>query len=496
MPNIIRARRAFGTALVLAVSLTPLAACHDLLVEDPKGNVTTDSFYRTEADAVAAIAAAYRPLSDGQLFGTDMKGALIIAADDARHGLNEETAAIIATETLTWDASTPRVTNPWFSWYDIITKSNLLLEKLPGIQMSETTRTRVTGEAKFLRALGYFYLVRLYGDVPLLLTSADELGQPSRTPKEQVFAQIIKDAQEAEAALPASWDAANKGRAPKGAAQTLLAEVYLWRSSAEQKNEWQLAADAAKRVIDGGVFQLEPDYLTAFLPGSQNRREEIFAAQASSATNAPTIRTADILYPRELGQGGAGGFGSIIPLPWAYDSSYAKGDYRRDVTYRTSGVTQQGKQVTFPPSVYKYRPSKWPGPQDVNWPIYRYAEVLLFEAEALNELGNTSQAVQYLNQVRARARNGTGSENRPQPANYAGPLTQAAFRDTVFEERRLETAFEGDRWFDIVRRGSDFFLKALSRDKLVLDAKPSRMLWPIPQREIDVNPSLTQNPGY
>jgi hypothetical protein len=486
------ARRAGAAAALLA-----LAGCNDLLVEAPRDQITSGSFYNTDADANAAIAAAYRPLSDANLFGTSMKTALIIASDEGRSGRNEANAQIIALSNLAWNASTPRVTEAWFGWYDVVTKANSIIERVPAGGASAAVRDQVVGEAKFLRALGYFYLVRLYGDVPLVTTTAEQVGQPARTPKEQVYAQILKDATEAEAALPATWSAPNKGRAPKGAAQALLAEFHLWRSSAEAKNEWQLAADAAQRLVASNAFALEPNYLNAFLPGSQSRREEIFAAQASAATNAPTVRTASILYPQELGANSLGGFGATLPLEWAVDSSYAPGDYRRQVTFFTSGLNAAGRTVTFPAHIHKYRPSTRPGPEDVNWPIYRYAEVLLFRAEALNELGQAADAVALVNQVRARARLGTGTESRPQPANYTGPLTQAALRDSIFEERRRETAFEGDRWFDIVRRGYDFFRARLARDPLVTSVPPqTKMLWPIPQREIDVNPRLTQNPGY
>jgi hypothetical protein len=484
--------------LALALAAPLAQGCTDLLVENPKDTITIENFYTSDADARAAIAATYRPLSDQGIFGTSMKSALIMAADDARVGPLEVNAAIIAVSQLRLDPTLPRVTHePWAAWYDIITKANLIIETFPGRSgMSDAVKSQVIGEAKFMRALGYFYLVRLWGDVPLVTTAADQVGTPSRTPKEQVFAQILKDAQEAEAALPVSWPAAEKGRAPKGAAQALLAEAYLWRSSAEGKNEWQLAADNAKKIIDSGVYRLVANYLDAFNPGSQNRSEEIFAAQATGAANGPTVRTADMFYPQEMGATTAGGFASVVPLPWSYDSSYAAGDYRREVTYFTSGKTTAGATVTFAPHVYKYRPTTHPGPMDCNWPIYRYAEVLLFEAEALNELGRTSEAVTYLNQVRARARNGTGAENRAQPANYAGPLTAAAVRDTIFEERRIETVFEGDRWFDLIRRGPTYFLTMMKRDPTATSVQATDMLWPIPQRERDVNPNLTQNPGY
>jgi hypothetical protein len=491
------ARAARAARAVAALAVAALAGCGDLLTEAPKDQLTSENFYKTDGDAVAAIAAAYRPLSDANLFGTSMKTALIIASDEGRSGRNEANAQIIALSSLAWNPSTPRVTEAWPGWYDVITKANTIIERVPAGGASTAARDQVIGEAKFLRALGYFYLVRLYGDVPLVTTTAEQAGQPARTPKEAVFTQIIKDATEAEAALPVSWNAANKGRAPKGAAQALLAEVYLWRSSAEGKNEWQLAAGAAQRVIASNAFALEPNYLNAFLPGSQNRREEIFAAQASAATNAPTVRTASIMYPQELGGNSLGGFGATLPSDWVVAEGYAPGDYRLQVSVWTSGLNAAGRTVTFPPHIHKYRPSTRPGPEDANWPIYRYAEVLLFRAEALNELGDATGAVALMNQIRARARLGTGTENRPQPANYTGPLTQAALRDSIFEERRREMAFEGDRWFDIVRRGYAYFTARLARDPLVVGTPPEyKMLWPIPQREIDVNPNLTQNPGY
>src|SRR5919112_1131953 len=116
-------------------------------------------------------------------------------------------------------------------------------------------------------------------------------------------------------------------------------------------------------------------------------------------------------------------------------------------------------------------------------------------AEALNELGQPAQAIQYVNQVRARARNGTGSEGRAQPADLP-TMSQAATREAIFQERHWELAFEGKRWFDMVRRGADYFLAAQAQDPTATDPQPTDMLWPIPQAQIDLNPQLTQNPGY
>jgi starch-binding outer membrane protein, SusD/RagB family len=488
-------------SLVLPVALAVLqSGCNDLLTENPKSVITTEGFFRSAADAEAAIAAAYQPLSSGDVWDTALQWGLNAASDDARVGPEEENNNIIALTQLRWDPRNPYVagstasSGPWAGLYRIITRANLILERVPEIEMDATAKDQVLAQAKFLRALAYFYLVRLYGDVPLVTTTAEQFAFGARTPKADVYARIIQDATEAETVLPLSWDAAGKGRATQGAADALLAELYLWRSSAEGTNEWQQAADAAKKIIDSGVYALLPNYIDAFLPRSETRSEEVFAAQASNATGAPSLAIAYWTYPRALDPNGRGGWGTYQPLPW-FIASYPAGDYRREVSFFTSGTTPSGQDTTFLPHIYKYRPTNRPGPFDDNWPIYRYADVLLMYAEALNELGEPGQAIQYVNQVRARARNGTGAEGRAQPADLPA-TSQAATREAIFQERHWELAFEGKRWFDMVRRGADYFLAAQANDPTATDPQATDMLWPIPQAQIDLNPQLTQNPGY
>ena len=487
--------------LVIPVVLAVLQwGCTDLLTEEPKSVITTENFFRSAADAEAAIAAAYQPLSSGDVWDTALQWGLNAASDDARVGPEEENNNIIALTQLRWDARNPYVagstssTGPWAGLYRIITRANLILERVPAIEMETTQKDQVLAQAKFLRALSYFYLVRLYGDVPVVTTTEEQFAFGERTPKADVYARIIQDATEAETVLPSSWDAAQKGRATQGSANALLAELYLWRSSAEGMNEWQQAADAAKKIIDSGVYALLPNYIDAFLPRSETRSEEVFAAQASNATGAPSLAIAYWTYPRALDPNGNGGWGTYQPLPW-FIESYPAGDYRREVSFFTSGKTPDGRDTTFLPHIYKFRPTDRPGPFDDNWPIYRYADVLLMYAEALNELGQPDQAIQYVNQVRARARNGTGAEGRAQPADLTA-MSQAATRDAIFQERHWELAFEGKRWFDMVRRGADYFLAAEARDPTATDPQPTDMLWPIPQAQIDLNPQLAQNPGY
>jgi starch-binding outer membrane protein, SusD/RagB family len=489
--------RATTLAVALLLVALPFSACSDVLTEEPRDRISTEAFFKTPADAKAAIAATYRPLSTGSLWGTNLQWALNAATDESRVGPEEENPNIVALTQLAWTTTNPYIAGStasggaWGGLYQMITRANLVLARVPAIEMDETQKNQILAEAKFLRALGYFYLVRLYGDVPLVLTPEEQEALGGRTPQADVFAQIVKDATEAEAALPATWPSTDKGRATSGAAEALLAEQYIWRQ------DWANAATYAKKIIDSGIYSLVPNYIQAFLPGSQNRPEEIFAAQSSSATGAPAIDIAAWEYPRAMNPNSNGGWGTWQPLQ-SFIDSYPAGDYRREVSFFTSGLDPNGNVVTFLPHVYKFRPTQRPGQQDVNWPIYRYADVLLMYAEALNEQGQTPEAIQYVNMIRARARNGTGAENRVTPADLPTSLTQAQARQAIFDERKWELAFEGKRWFDLVRQGFPAFQAAESTDPTVIptNVQPSRMVWPIPQAQIDLNPALTQNPGY
>jgi len=483
--------------LALALALIAAPACTDLLTEQPKDRIASDAFFQTAADAKAAIAATYRPLSTGSLWGTNLQWALNAATDESRVGPEEENPNIVALTQLSWTTTNPYIAGSnasggaWGGLYQMITRANLVLARVPDITMDDTQKAQILAEAKFLRALGYFYLVRLYGDVPLVLTPEDQAALGPRTPVAQVYAQIIKDATEAEAALPAVWGSTDKGRATKGSAEALLADQYIWRK------DWPNAATYAKKIIDGGNYGLQANYINAFLPGSQNRNEEVFAAQSSSATGAPAIDIAAWEYPRNMNPNSNGGWGTWQPLQ-AFIDAYPTGDYRKEVSFFTSGIDPTGKTVTFLPHVYKFRPTARPGQQDVNWPIYRYAEVLLWYAEALNEQGQPDAAIAYVNMIRARARNGTGSEGRTLPADLPTGQSQAQVRAAIFDERKWELAFEGKRWFDLVRQGFPTFQAAESTDPTVIagNVQPTRMLWPIPQVQIDLNKALTQNPGY
>lgn len=509
----------------LALLLAPaLGACDSLLTEQPESFITTDTYYTTPADVDAAALAMYNLFYDWNFFKPQHFWTFELPSDQGRFNPDEPNVETQAPQFLNWTATSRDAIQPWKMNYWLIQRANVVIDNAAKVQFPDAAQqAALVAEGKFMRAFGYFWLVRAYGGVPVF-TSLDEqrIGDKPRATEGEVLDQIIKDAGEAAAALPERRSGLQLGRATRGAALALLADAYRWKANAVSNNnraDWQGAADAAKRVIDSGVYSLRPNYLDAFLPGSQSRSEEIFAAQAIGQGWFGTSMYGAIFFPRNLP--GVEGWAVVVPTPGFYNS-YIAGDYRHQVTFRTracadgsdDGCAESAKidftPVNFPgfgtrgyPHVYKYRPSDrgrnfYEG-GDVNTPFYRYAEVLLIYAEAQNALGNDAEALRYVNLVRARARNGTGGENRAQPADLAG-LGGVALKDAIYQERSWELAFELKRWFDLVQRGEQYFVAQLMKNDPFADelgnVDRTHMRLPIPAEEIQKNPKIEQNPDY
>ena len=500
--------------LALSGSLTA-TACTDLLVEEPEAFTTTDTFYKTGADLNSATIAIYNALRGLQGFGNWPN--LELASDQARADSREPNATTRSGDHLNWDAVFGQTGGYWNTFYSVITRANIVLDKGPGVQTAnESMKAYNLAEAKFLRAYAYFWLTKLYDDVPLLLSPAEQANpSPTRTPTEEIHQAAITDLTEAEAALPEKWPANDafglptQGRLTKGAAQIALADLYLWRSSFLAKNEWQQASTWAKKVIDSGTWSLNNDYIKTFLPTNKGNPEMILVITNTGKEGRTSSPWQLFYYPRDWGIDQWGGWGLIHPTKWFWES-YATGDYRKEAGYIAGGCSGGGMcivEFADGPMPWKYRKSdngaNWPL-GDVDAPLYRFAEAILIYAEAQNELGNAAEAVTYLNKIRERARKGTGAESRAEPANYLGPTDQLSLRNAIFMERAWELAFEGKRWFDIVRRDTrepGYWLTSLEQHdpnaKSVNPViSPHKKRFPIPQTQINANPSLTQNPGY
>ncbi|MDB5240684.1 MAG: RagB/SusD protein [Spirosoma sp.] len=471
-------------AVILSIGLLAMASCTDLN-ENPQALLTAEQFYKTEPDAVAAVNSVYNgALNNGGLtmYNRLFHLAFEIMSDDAIAGLRVTNADVRSIAVLSHSTTNDRVDELWKESYMAINRANIAIARIPSITMNETLRTRLVNEAKFLRALTYFTLVRLWGDVPLVLEETGSLEkeaiQVSRTPAEQVYQQIIRDLTDAES-LPNSYSGADAGRATAGAAKAMLAKVYLTRQ------EWSKAVAKSLEVINGPYgYDLFENFADVFNVATKNGKEHIFSVQCKSNVNGQGNRLASSATP--VGIAGVAAAGTDEPQPGVY-KLYSATDKRRDVTFFTSLVSPTtGKAVTFEPRFFKYfDPAQTANPTESakNIPVIRFAEILLIYAESLNEVGApTGEAYSAINRVRKRA--GLAAlEN----------LTQVQFREAVYTERRLELMFEFQRWFDLIRtKRMITALHAAGKP----NAAEKHYLHPIPQREIDLNPKLTQNPGW
>ncbi len=489
--NTVRNMLVVGTAGLL------LAGCaDDFLTKTSPNEVTTENFYKTADDAEAAIIAAYDPLQYSGLFANSYWSIGDITSDDADKGDGGKSdgPAWWEFDLLQVQPSNSLLTESWRDAYTGVYRANIVINRVPQIDMDEETRARIVAEAQFLRAFYYFYLTRLFGDVPLI-TTEPKLGElnVSRTPKEEVFALILSDFEAAAAVLPASYPSSDVGRATSGAANGMLARVHLWLKN------WEEAAAAAKRVIDSGRYDLLPDYASNFEQAYENSVESVFEVQfMENGPNGPWDNTADgsiqhiSTAPRNSGVPGLEGWGFDMPTQNLVDE-FEEGDPRLAASVLMEGSTIGGK--TYDPAwsstgynerKYLYKKEGFVGDGEdspVNYRVIRFSDILLMYAEALNEMGRTSEAYAPLNRVR----------NRVGLPGAAEGMSQSAFRDAVYHERRVELALEGQRWFDLVRTGRA--LDVMSADERI-NIQPKHLVFPIPQSEREVNPELTQNPGY
>lgn len=468
--------------IILLIGLLS-TSCSKVLDEIPEASFSPSNFYKSSADANAAISAVYDPLNTANLYNQVMWIIQDQSTDDAEWGNGRNTANSPKNELdkYTFTPSTVTFYALWTTCYQAINRANTAITNIPNISMDLALKNRLVGEAKFMRAFYYFTLVRLYGKVPLITDPTTSLAdlKVSRSSIESVYSQITADFLAAENVLPLSYSGGDKGRATKGAAKAFLASVYL------TLKQWDKAAAKANEVMtmeSQAGYGLWNNYSEVFLIANKNGKESIFEVQAlGGGFNEGSFMQGYMRPPFDRG-----GFGDDPPTKNLYDA-YSTADKRRDINLKLFSSPPAPSSIVFPCYVGKYQDPAATGNGDGNnnYPIFRYAEVLLIYAEALNELGaNNLDALTAINRVRRRA--GLMDLN---PG-----LSQAQFRDLVLRERRLELAFEGHRRYDLLRTGK--LIEAMMAQNPGITIKPHQLLFPIPQSEIDANPNLDQNPGY
>lgn len=488
---------------LLLVCLVVSSCKKDFLEKNPIIGVTEENFYQTEDDAIAAVNAAYAtlqfqlsPAGHFRWFWGD------IMSDDAVKGGSgdNDTNALLQLETFKGPSNTDLLESEWGADYEGIYRANIVLEKVPGIEMDAKLKARILGEAKFIRAWNFYNLVVMFGGVP----KADHVLAPSeynlpRASADEIWDLIERDLTEASADLwkRSEYATADLGRITKGAAQALLVKTYLWRK------KWAQAQTLAAEIVASNEYQLTPKYADIFIQDGENNVESIFEIQYMNASggnwgkNNANEGSFTNVFQRARGQ--FAGYGFNIPTQDFVDEFFKEGfeDPRlKSTVFRVGdpmgdrGIFTLAATGDFP---YIYYPKKYFSNKSEDAPfgdanpnggsndrVIRYADVLLMHAEAAAQNGDETAARTSLNLVRSRV--GIPAIN----------ATGQALLDAIYRERRIELGLEAHRFFDLVRTGR----AAQVLGPLGFKAG-THELFPIPQSQIQATDgALKQNPGY
>jgi len=458
------------------IGCTIILSCNKVTNQVPDSIITPTNFYKTASDADNAINGCYDALqnlpSNLELWGD---GRADILASTSRSGSSDLQVV---------NGNVSSSYTGWDAFYSGINRCNNVLKNVPLITdpSLDSRRDRILGEAYFLRGLLYFYLARIYERPPLILQPYTDLSAdfyPHNSSRDSIFAQVESDFKMAAARvpdLPFTTTVENKGKTTKGVIHAAMTDLYLW------EKKYQQAADTALTVINSPAkYSLVPGASFGTIFTTKNTAESIMEIQynyanlegtGSQQSNSNTY----IFLP--LG-------GSVSEGDWHFQPSTAllnampTTDLRSSITYKNTGPSPAPFRDPNLEYIAKY-PGTFVGTVlywDNDFILYRLAEVILFRAEALNELGQTTDAITLLNQVRSRA--------------GLAPTTATSQADTrlaIENERFVELAYEGKRYFDLVRTGRYAAVTG--------HTDPNWLRWPIPSNELVVNPNLTQNPGY
>jgi starch-binding outer membrane protein, SusD/RagB family len=506
--------------LFLGATLSGVLGCSDFLLEQDPSNLTPESYYTIPDHAEAALAAVYADLrftgGGAGIFSSNWQ--LLEAPTGTSTTETAQNSDLNNLYGLIYDGRTEHIINYWNGLYRVIAQANLVIDRVPAITpMNEAQKKRVLGEARFLRAWAYFGLVRLWGDVPLITlpqTASSENFKPAPASKEAIYTLVEEDLKIAEAAgLP--WMDAS-GRVSLAATKSLLSQVYLTMAGfplSKGASHYQLAAAKAEEVINYGkgnpsMLNLFPEYANLRDEKLGNRVEHIFQVQYNVVVAGNPMNN---MFPnfKPVTFQGPSGTGSTVPTIQFF-KSYEPGDLRavNQVGYFYTSYFTNGSGAPFDlgaPYIFKHfnqtalGKAGAPGTRanNLNFPVIRFAEVLLIYAEAQNELtGPNALAHESLKRIRDRA-------NLTTPP--MGQFTKDSFRDAVLRERWHELCYEQITWFDMLRlrkvynettNGFDNFVGHVNlSSKEPLQTKHLLMPYPLP--EMQNNPNLVpQNPGY
>ena len=478
-------------ATALGTMLFTASCKKDFLNVPPQAQQPSVTFWKTQDDALKGVNAIYANLRSWDNVAFNAIAIESTGSDEADKGSTPTDATFFNLfDQFTVTSTQGSIQGFWTGQYQNINLCNQVLDNVPNITMDAALQSRFLAEAKFIRAYSYFRLVRAYGSVPLRLNVPKDNTEYNipQSDRAAVYAQIEKDLTEAAAVLPQSYGATDLGRATRGAALGMKAKVAMYQK------KWADVLALTNQVMGLG-YDLFPDYEKLFRTQNENNVESLFEVQAELLQSNGDASNSQ--YSQVQGVAGVMGWGFNTPSA-ELAAAFETGDPRRDATILFKGeTTPQGDLVptTVPNERYNQksyvpfntRVSGFNEGAQQNFRVLRFADILLMNAEAANELGNPTQALTSLNRVRRRAR-GNNLNILPDVTT----TDQTALRNAIWKERQVELAMENDRYFDVIRQGRAlqvFGPKGWKANK--------NEVWPIPQTEIDLSGGLLkQNPGY
>lgn len=473
--------------LIAATVFFALYSCNDFLTLQPEYMINENTFYKTTSDYETALVGTYSTIQD--LHNRSILYLTELTTDNTDIQWSSPTVSEMECDEMNLTSTNDFTYSTWNYCFTTISRCNNILSRIETANFDEAKKSQFKGESLFLRAYCYFYLVRIYGDLPLIevaFRSPNEIAafDMSRKPVSEIYTLIISDLKES-ATLLNSVTGLEKSRASAGSAKALLGKVYL------TQKDYASAATSLKEVIDMNKYSLMPNYKTLFTNGNDNLAESIFeikyiGGNVGEGNNFSTIFTPP-RFDMAIFPGNMQGSGRIVPTT-AIGDSYEKGDLRRAASIADSVKLISGK---YAKNIYGLKfvdfTTGIQGDGSINFTSLRYADVLLMYAEALNETSKTNEAHTYINLIRTRA-----------GLNSLTGLSKADFALAIEKERQLEFLLEGQRWFDLIRTGraKTVLNKYFTDHNLRFSVTDDELLMPIPQRERDINPNLQQNPGY
>ncbi len=508
--------------LAAAPLLLALHGCTDL-TEEPFGAITAENFYRTDEEVIAALAPVYAQLRSAL---GDYQQTAEVSSDEAvvptRGSDWFDGGMWLDLHRQTWTPSIGFLNGAWLSAYTGVARANTVLDNLEGASVNN--QEVIVAELRALRAFYYYQLMDMFGGVPIVTEpSVDPQNPPAKNTRAEVFNFIESELMAARDQLPASWPAASYGRMTQGAVDAMLANMYLnaevftgeVTASGLQRGtaRWQDAVTAADRLLNSGQYSLEPNWFDVFDGDNSNSPEHIFVVAHLAESGLGMNFIMRTLHYNQFAPAPWNGFATLAETYGAFDED----DIRRQSLLAGQAFNvetgepvnnRQGQPLIFTPEINDItnategegvRIFKFPddpnheGPDNGNdYPFFRLAEMYIIKAEALNELrGPNQESIDLLNVLRARV------FDPDEPLQLADYPTKEALRQRILQERLFELFYEAKRRQDLVRiPGPDgtpsFLLPWTFKDR----SQPFRLLFPIPQTQMDANPNLVQNPGY